>query len=231
MVDDGSRDETFAVVSQWQGSLPVRGIRFEENRGKGAAVRTGMLAAEGDCCLFYDADAATPPAEILKLVKALNERQADVVIGSRVLGARENLVSMQWHRRLIGRIYHALCSALVPGIADAACGAKLFTRSAAGDLFVRQKIERFAFDIEVLSLAQRLGYKVVELPVEWTAIPGSKVNLVWDSLNMTWCVLRLYVRHLLLRDLGGPQVHNASHSTDLPVTTHSPRQTAVDREE
>ncbi len=229
VVDDGSRDETLAVVRQWQGSLPVRGLRFDENRGKGAAVRAGMLAAEGDCCLFYDADAATPPAEIVKLTRALSGQQADVVIGSRVLGVRENRVSMRWHRRLIGRIYHALCSALVPGIADAACGAKLFTRAAASDVFTRQKIERFAFDIEVLSLAQRLGYKVVEIPVDWTAIPGSKVSLVWDSLNMTWCVLKLYVRHLLRNDLGGEISSTPGGSAGAPPPTDSAQHRVSER--
>ena len=182
---------------------------MEQNRGKGAAARAGMLAAQGDCCLLYDADAATPPAEILKLAATMRQRKADVVIGSRVLGARENRVSMRWHRRLIGRTYFALCTTLVPGIQDMACGAKLFTREAARDLFSRQKIDRFAFDIEVLSLAQRLSYTVVEMPVCWKAIPGSKVNLVWDSFNMLWCVLKLYGRHMVLRDLGGPVSRDA----------------------
>lgn len=204
VVDDGSRDSTSAVLRSWSDRLPVRGIRFERNQGKGAAARAGMLAASGDCCLLYDADAATPPGEIAMLAATLRERQADVVIGSRVLGARENLVSMQWHRRLIGRVYSAVCSELVPGIEDMACGAKLFTREAARDLFSRQKIDRFAFDIEVLSLAQRLGYSVVEMPVRWEAIAGSKVNLVWDSMNMLWCVLKLYGSHMLLRNLGEP---------------------------
>ena len=224
VVDDGSRDGTSAVAWSWRGHLPVRGIRLERNQGKGAAVRAGMLAAEGDCCLLYDADAATPPAEIIKLATMMRQRQADVVIGSRVLGARENMVSMRWHRRLIGRVYYALCTSLVPGIADMACGAKLFTREAARDLFFRQKIDRFAYDIEVLSLAQRLGYAVVEMPVRWEAIPGSKVNLVWDSFNMLWCVLKLYGRHMVLRDLGGPVRREASleRPVDQPAVLAGP---------
>src|SRR6202035_4137093 len=126
VVDDGSRDGTTAVVKSWAGNLPLRSIRLEQNRGKGAAARAGMLAARGDCCLLYDADAATPPAEILNLVATMRQRQAGSVIGSRVMGARENLVSMQWHRRMIGRVYKSICTALVPGIEDMACGAKLF---------------------------------------------------------------------------------------------------------
>jgi dolichyl-phosphate beta-glucosyltransferase len=229
VVDDGSQDGTSAVIRSWNGRLPVRGIRFEQNRGKGAAARAGMLAACGDCCLLYDADAATPPAEIAMLAATMSQRQSDVVIGSRVLGARENLVSMQWHRRLIGRIYTAVCSALVPGIEDMACGAKLFTRESARDLFSRQKIDRFAFDIEVLSLAQRLGYSVIEMPVRWEAIAGSKVNLVWDSLQMLWCVLKLYGGHMGLRNLGGParlaagQGLTAERTPALAGSHHSPR--------
>jgi len=137
------------------------------------------------------------------------------------------MVSMRWHRRLIGRTYFALCTALVPGIQDMACGAKLFTREAARDLFSRQKIDRFAFDIEVLSLAQRLGYAVVEMPVRWEAIPGSKVNLVWDSFNMLWCVLKLYGRHMVLRDLGGPARRETGRGTpaDRPAALAGPHRT------
>jgi len=220
VVDDGSRDGTSEVTRSWNGPLPVQGIRLEQNQGKGAAARAGMLAARGDCCLLYDADAATPPAEIINLAATMRQRQADVVIGSRVMGARENLVSMQWHRRLIGRIYKSICTALVPGIEDMACGAKLFTRAAAHDLFSRQKIDRFAFDVEVLSLAQRLGYSIVEMPVRWEAIPGSKVNLVWDSLNMLGGVLKLYGTHMLLRNLGGPARREAFG--DLAVDQPAP---------
>ncbi|HEV2971936.1 MAG TPA: dolichyl-phosphate beta-glucosyltransferase [Pirellulales bacterium] len=201
VVDDGSRDATSSVVRTWRGAMPLRLIRLEKNSGKGAASRAGMLAAVGDCCLLYDADAATPVSEIPKLAARMCRDRADLVIGSRVRGRKHNLVSMQWHRRLIGSGYHWLCSALIPGIDDAACGAKLFTRRAAQDLFSRQRIDRFAFDIEVLSMALRRGYTICEMAVRWEAVPGSKVNLLRDTLNMSWCVLKLYVRQALLRDL------------------------------
>jgi dolichyl-phosphate beta-glucosyltransferase len=221
VADDGSRDGTSAVVRSWHGAIPLRLLRLEKNRGKGAASRAGMLAAEGDCCLLYDADAATPAAEIPNLVLQLRDG-ADVVIGSRVRGRRQNLVSMQWHRRLIGSVYHGLCAALIPGIDDAACGAKLFTREAAHDLFARQRIDRFAFDIEVLSLAMRRGYTICELPVRWEAVPGSKVNLIRDSLNMSWSVLGLYVRHMLLGDLGD---RRAAQTAPAELLQFPPNQT------
>jgi dolichyl-phosphate beta-glucosyltransferase len=217
VVDDGSRDATSSVVRSWRGTIPLQLIRLERNRGKGAAARAGMLSARGDFCLLYDADAATPVTEIPKLAARLRRDDADLVIGSRVRGRKRNLVSMQWHRRLIGSVYHWMCSALIPGIDDAACGAKLFTRRAVQDLFSRQRIDRFAFDIEVLSLAQRRGYTICEMPVRWEAVPGSKVNLVRDSLNMSWCVLKLYVRHVLLRDLNDRRVGAAAtpYAVDL----------------
>jgi dolichyl-phosphate beta-glucosyltransferase len=220
VVDDGSTDATSAVVSSWPGTLPLRLIRFEKNRGKGAAAKAGMVAADGDCCLLYDADAATPTSEIPKLVEQLRRHGADLVIGSRVRGRQENLVTMQRHRRWIGSIYHWLCSALIPGIDDAACGAKLFTRDAARDLFSRQRIDRFAFDIEILSLAMRLGYTIRETPVRWTAVPGSKVSLVRDSVNMSWCVLKLYARHLLLRDLNESSAPTDEQQQVIPLTVN-----------
>jgi dolichyl-phosphate beta-glucosyltransferase len=218
IVDDGSSDATASVAGARHARIPTELIRFEQNRGKGAAARAGMLAATGDCCLLYDADAATPPGEIPKLAQRIRLHGADVVIGSRVRGQEDGSVSMQSHRRLIGRAYHMLSSALIPGIDDAACGAKLFTRQAAQDLFSRQRIERFAFDIEILSLALRLGYQVYEMPIRWEAIPGSKVSLVRDSLNMSWCVMKLYVRHLLLRDLGVGPVTVTEPRETIPLT-------------
>jgi dolichyl-phosphate beta-glucosyltransferase len=226
VVDDGSADATSTVVKAWLGPLPLRLIRFEKNRGKGAAAKAGMLAASGDCCLLYDADAATPVGEIPKLVEQMRQEGADVVIGSRVRGRQQNLVSMQRHRRWIGSVYHWLCSALIPGIDDAACGAKLFTRAAAHDLFSRQRIDRFAFDIEILSLAMRRGYTISETPVRWQAVPGSKVSLAWDSINMSWCVLKLYVRHLLLGDLNERAAPAMEPSHILPFSANQDATTA-----
>ena len=133
---------------------------------------------------------------------------------------------MQRHRRWIGSVYHWLCSALIPGIDDAACGAKLFTRDAAQDLFSRQRIHRFAFDIEILSLAMRRGYTISEIPVRWQAVPGSKVSLAWDSINMSWCVLKLYIRHLLLGDLNERAAPAMEPSQILPFSANQDATTA-----
>lgn len=192
VVDDASSDGTKAVAEANAGGLPLRVIVQATNTGKGGAVRNGMLAAKGDRILFYDADGATPPEEIFHLWQTMTETKADVVIGSRVNPDAE-IVTMSTLRRLIGRTYHALCSPLVPGLNDTACGCKLFTAEATRELFSRQTIERFAFDIEILFLARRLGYRVEEVLVSWTAVAESKVRIVRDGLNMFWSVIGLYL--------------------------------------
>jgi dolichyl-phosphate beta-glucosyltransferase len=195
VVDDGSRDGTHAAAGAFAASLPLRVLPMPVNRGKGAAVRTGMLAATGDRVLFYDADGATPPEEILNLGAAMDASGADVAIGSRV-NPEQGIVTMSWYRRLIGRVYHALCAPLVPGLQDTACGCKLFTAAAAKDLFSRQTIDRFAFDVEILFLAHRLGYRIEEVRVAWTAVEGSKVRIVRDGVNMFRSVAGLYLAWL-----------------------------------
>ncbi len=191
VADDGSRDRTVALAKAEKG-LPVRVIELKRNRGKGAAVRAGMLAATGDYALFYDADAATPVEEIGHLFAALKKRKADIAIGSRL----NKDVYMSPHRRFIGRVYHALCYPLIPGIRDAACGCKLFTREAAQAIFKKQRIDRFACDIEILALAQSRKFKIAEVQVKWTAVPESKVRLVKDSTEMLKSVVVLYGRKL-----------------------------------
>jgi dolichyl-phosphate beta-glucosyltransferase len=193
VADDGSADRTSAVAEGYAGRLPMRTVRLPKNRGKGAASRAGMLAATGDYALLYDADGATPIEELPKLWEAVAAEKADIVIGSR-LGSHGTRVDMTWHRRLIGRIYHGLCAPLVPGLNDTACGCKLFRGEVARKLFSLQTIDRFAFDVEVLSIAMHLRYRVAEVEVRWHAVPDSKVSIVRDSAQMFLCVCGLYVR-------------------------------------
>lgn len=191
VVDDGSSDATSEVARKFT-ALPVHVVRFALNRGKGAAVHAGIERARGEYVLMYDADAATPIVEVIKFKRAIASKGADIVIGSRVLGRSHGLVTMDWHRQLIGRTYHFLCSGLVPGIHDTACGCKLFSRTAARAIFARQRIDRFAFDVEVLSIALGLGCRIAEVPVEWESVPRSKVRVVRDGMQMFWCVIKLY---------------------------------------
>lgn len=194
VVDDGSTDDTRAIAQSFSDRLPITVLRLAKNKGKGAAVRAGMLQSTAEYALMYDADGATPITEVPKLFTELLRSRADIAIGSRVMNQSASLVSMRWHRRLIGRVYHFFCQSLVPGIQDTACGCKLFSGDAAKTLFSLQTIDRFAFDVEVLALAQMYGYRIVEVPVAWTAVPESKVRIVRDGLQMLLCVIRLYRR-------------------------------------
>lgn len=185
VVDDGSVDRTSAVVNALETEYPeVRLIRLAENHGKGHAVRSGVVNAQGKLVLFADADGATPLSEIERLEAAI-EAGADVAIGSRALQDDKVKVNARLHRRLIGRIFHGLVEMLtVSGVKDTQCGFKLFRGPVAHDLFSRMRIRGFSFDVELLMMAQRRGYRIVEVPVNWTHQPGSKVNLVTDSARM-----------------------------------------------
>jgi dolichyl-phosphate beta-glucosyltransferase len=185
VVDDGSRDGTSRVIDRLAGELPeVRLIRLAQNHGKGYAVRSGVVNARGRNILFADADGATPIAELERLEAAL-AAGADVAIGSRALHDVAVKVDAKWYRRLMGRSFHHLVELLaVRGFQDTQCGFKLFRGPVAHDLFSRMRMRGFSFDVEVLVMAQRQGYRVAEVPVNWVHQPGSRVNLAVDSLKM-----------------------------------------------
>lgn len=185
VVDDGSSDETAEVVEKFEKIRPqIRLIHIPKNQGKGFAVRTGVLNAKGSRILFADADGATPIREIERLEAAILGG-ADVAIGSRVLHGEDTKVVTQWYKKLRGRAFHSFVrTLLIPDIEDTQCGFKMFTARAGKFLFEIQKAERFSFDVEVLYLAKNVGMKVVEIPVNWTNIPGSKVHPIIDPLKM-----------------------------------------------
>jgi len=186
VVDDGSRDETSAVVRAFGRSAPeVRLIRLAQNHGKGYAVRTGMVNASGGRMLFADADGATPIAEIERLDHAL-DRGADVAVGSRAFTDAGVHIKRRWYRHVMGRTFHSMVSLLsVHGVRDTQCGFKLFRGPVAHDLFSRMRMTGFSFDVEVLLMAQRRGYRIAEVPVNWVHQPGSKVRILRDSLLMS----------------------------------------------
>jgi dolichyl-phosphate beta-glucosyltransferase len=185
VVDDGSADGTSALVRRLERVFSeLRLIRLPLNRGKGFAVRTGVVNARGEHILFADADGATPMSELDRLQEALATGAA-VAIGSRAMGAADVHVAARLHRRLIGRLFHTMVSVLaVRGFHDTQCGFKLFRADAAHDLFPRLRMNGFSFDVELLLMARRLGYAVAEVPVNWTHQPGSRINLITDSMRM-----------------------------------------------
>lgn len=185
VVDDGSRDDTSGLVYRLSRQFPeVALIRLAENRGKGCAVRTGVLNSRGRLVLFADADGSTPIAEVERLEAAITEGAA-IAIGSRALRGGDVRITARFHRRLIGRAFHLLITALtIRGIHDTQCGFKLLRASVAQELFSRMRMNGFSFDVELLVLARRRNHRIAEVPVNWTHRPGSRIDLFRDSLRM-----------------------------------------------
>lgn len=192
VVDDGSSDDTAAGVDQMiREGLKLHLLRHDGNRGKGAAVRTGMLAATGDIVLFTDADLSTPIADAERLIAAL-EAGADVAIGSRALDRSLIEVHQPWIRDRMGRVFNLFVQAiLLPGLKDTQCGFKAFRRDAARDLFSATEADGFEFDTEVLYRARRSGLKIREIPVHWRNNPDTRVNAVSDSARMLLGLFRV----------------------------------------
>ena len=198
VVDDGSRDRT-AEVAASTGDDRVRLIRLPANRGKGAAVRAGVIAARGDRILVMDADLSTPLEELGRLEEAMEEG-ADLVIGSRALDRARIRVRQPWFRDRLGRAFNLVIRALgVRGIRDTQCGFKLFSRRAAQRVFPQLVVDRWTFDVELLLVASMCGFRIVELPVEWANAPGTRVHVVRDALGTLYDLLRIRCRWLFRR--------------------------------
>ncbi len=195
IVDDGSRDGTAERVRELQASCDrIRLISLPRNRGKGHAVKVGMLSAHGTFRLFADADGATPIAE-LKRMEPLLQGGADVVIGSRALKDPSVSIQARLHRVWAGRVFNWLVARLgLRGIADSQCGFKCFRGPVAEDLFRWLRTDGFAFDVELLLLAQRRAYRIAEVAINWTDRPGGRVKVLADGPRMLWQVLSARVR-------------------------------------
>jgi dolichyl-phosphate beta-glucosyltransferase len=192
IVDDGSRDGTVALIERLaEENRRVRLIRLPQNRGKGYAVKSGMLNAFGKLRLFTDADGATPITELAGLKKAIEEG-ADVAVGSRALRNDTHTVKTRFHRKLMGTVFNFIVRTLtVKGINDTQCGFKLFSEDAVNAVFPLQRIHDFGFDVEVLFICHKKGYRIVEVPINWTDVPGTKVKLIRDSLRMFKDVVKI----------------------------------------
>jgi glycosyltransferase involved in cell wall biosynthesis len=189
VVDDGSRDATAELARQ----AGVRVLQNPGNRGKGYSVRHGMLKAKGDWLLFSDADLSTPIEEVEKLWNAVAREQAQAAIGSRDLDRSLIGVRQPLFREFGGRFFN-LVIRLITGLPfhDTQCGFKLFEGAAAREIFRRQLVERFGFDVEVLFIAQKLGYRTLEVPVRWNDVAGTKVKMTGallaflDPIKVRW---------------------------------------------
>ncbi len=193
VVDDGSRDAT-AAVAEGFAARGVTTLRLPENRGKGAAVRAGLAAQRGDRVLISDADLSTPIEQLEVLEPRSHE--AEVVLGSRAVAGSRITVHQPARREIAGKVFNLLVRAVgVRGIRDTQCGFKLLDGGAARRLASEMTLDGFAWDVEMVWLARRLGYRVVEVGVEWRDDPASRVHLIRDSVHMAIDLFRFRRRH------------------------------------
>ncbi len=203
VVDDGSTDGTAALVKARHeyadGDLQLLEV---PHGGKGAAVRAGMLAATGDLVIFTDADMATPPDEIVLLVEAL--QTADAAYGSRIQPDGSDMRASQpsW-RRSLGKTFHLLASWWVVGpVEDTQCGFKGFHRDVARDVFARQRVTSIVFDVEVIFLVRRRGYRHAVVPIRWADRRGSRMHPGMRlAIRVGWDLFRIPLLHRGLRSL------------------------------
>ncbi len=184
VVDDGSRDRTReAVEAIARTESALRFVALPSNRGKGAAVRRGMLEARLPLALFTDADLSTPIEDVERLFDVID--RCPVAIGSRALAESRIEIRQPFYREWMGRGFNQIVQrAALPGIHDSQCGFKLFRTEVARDLFGRALLDGFAFDVEVLFLCRKLGIEVAEVPVRWRNDAASKVRPVRDAARM-----------------------------------------------
>lgn len=180
IVDDGSSDKTAEVADSFaKADSNVRVLRNPGNRGKGYSVRHGMAEARGEWRLFTDADLSAPIEEIEKLCDAVEREGSQVAIGSRALDRSLIGVHQPGMRESAGRVFNAVMRGVIGlQIADTQCGFKLFQKEAALEIFPRQTQDRFGFDVEILFIAKKHGYKISEVPVRWNHVEGSKVGML-----------------------------------------------------
>src|SRR5262245_44215315 len=202
VVDDGSSDRTADLVRRRPETQAddtagtILRVVTVPHAGKGAAVRAGMLEAQSDVILFADADMATPPDQIPLLVEALET--SDVALGSRIQPDGSDMrVTQPSYRRMLGKAFHFLASIWVVGpVKDTQCGFKGFTRAAAHDLFARQQITSIVFDVEIIYLARRRGYRLAIVPIRWYDRRGSRMRASLGlALRVSWDLFRIPLIH------------------------------------
>ncbi len=195
--DDGSSDQTLQIASEYFGNEGLIKLSSNKNRGKGYAVRQGVLAAKGEICLLSDADFSTPIQDFYKL-NALIQDGYDIAIGSRSLPDSNVTIRQAWYREGMGRAFNKFVQLIVlEGFIDTQCGFKCFRREKVIKIFEKMKIDRFSFDVEFLYLAQKSNLKITETPVEWHNVLESRVRIVQDSLGMLKDLFQIKINDFL----------------------------------
>ncbi len=199
VVNDGSRDTTSSIVlDRAKGIRNVTLLESSINQGKGASARKGMAHSPNDLILLTDADLSTPIDEFEKLAPWI-QKGYDIVIGSRGMKESEIILRQPWYRRMMGKAFSLLVRTLIVNdFSDTQCGFKLFRQGAAARIFRASKIDGFAFDVEVLFIAKKMGYKTKEVPVRWIDSPRSRVNPLRDPVKMLLDLLRIKLLHITI---------------------------------
>ncbi|MDO9086429.1 MAG: glycosyltransferase family 2 protein [Anaerolineaceae bacterium] len=183
VVENGSHDRTLEIAQSFQDKMPSLRVIQEQQSGKGLAVRSGMMAAQGQYRIFCDADFSMPVTEISKFIPKTGEKY-DIAIASRELPDSKRVDEPEF-RHLIGRVFNSLVRyTLLPGLQDTQCGFKAFRGDVADHLFRMQTLTGWSFDAELLFIAQRLGYNIIEVPITWYYKPGTRLHIVKDSIKM-----------------------------------------------
>jgi len=197
VVNDGSTDATAAIAREMflQAKVAVRLLENFPNRGKGAAVRSGLLAAREPIGLFCDADLSTPITETPKLIGPIADGEVDIALGSRALDRSLIGVHQPWRREQGGRVFNLLVR-VATGLPfwDTQCGFKAFRLDVCRPILEAARVDGFAFDVELLLLAHRAGLRIREIPVRWNHAEGSKVSFFRDSLRMLREVITMRAR-------------------------------------
>lgn len=192
IIDDGSSDATYEEVEKFKAIFSgLHCIKLNRNMGKGYAVKRGLLSCRGKVALFLDADGSVSPIEIKRNLHYFAEGY-EIVIGSRVLKSEEQIVKAKIYRKIIGICFNYFVHTfLFKEVKDSQCGFKMFKKETIELLFSRMNINGFGFDIELLYLANKMGYKIKEVPVSWEHKNGGKVNLLADSIKMFFNILQI----------------------------------------
>jgi dolichyl-phosphate beta-glucosyltransferase len=212
VVNNNSRDNTRAIADEIAAQFPFICVLDEMVQGKGAAVRTGIMAGKGEYLFIADADLSMPIEEVNKFLPPQVDNY-DVAIGS-----REAAGAVRYHepeyRHIMGRVFNFIVKILaVPGFQDTQCGFKSFQRAAALDLFSHQTIDGWAFDVELLFIAQRRGYKIVEVPIDWYYRANSRISPLRDAVKMVFEVLRIRLNGWRGRYNGEAPVNSVAHES------------------
>ena len=212
VVDDGSTDGTADIVEAWAADAAAgasaaagAGLRVlrVQHGGKGAAVSAGMIDADSDVIVFADADMATPPDQLPRLLAALAD--ADVALGSRIQPDGSDMrMSQTRYRRFLGRVFHGLVALWVDvPVIDTQCGFKGFRRAAAHDVFPRLRVRSIVFDVELIALARRRGYSLAIVPIVWADVRGSRMRARPGlALRVAWDLLRIPFLHRRVQPAG-----------------------------